>query len=635
MSQSCQEIEGKEQGFSIDENNYYHPNAALNGWTIHTCYPLAENLMPMMGKRISNVKPASLNEKKRSAENSEPESHIAKKVRTAPSQNLDSTTGQVQQQRHAQPESRMASPSQQQSRKPDASGQYRIPADTAGRISTIVANSPNNSSQNRRRVLPDQVFPSKDSVSIRNFNTATSSTSMHQANSASVQGNAAKPSRIQRNQEEALIQTVVYDPSLYDNLSKEQKKIHKHVVHMHENIFFTGSAGTGKSVLLRTLINSLQHIHGRDAVAITAPTGIAACNIGGVTIYSALAMGRGDKEPSVYINLIRNNPKMLQKINRLKVLIIDEISMIDARLFDKIDHVLRIVRLNENKSFGGIQLVLCGDFYQLPPIRAHGQDMRYTFQAQCWNRAVDRCMELKTVFRQSDQHFASLLNELRIGQVSSRTERELQGLRRALTITNNIEPTELYPLRKELNRANEERLNILPGESHTFRAVDNGSPYLCKKCIAPETITLKVDAQVMLVKNLTPTLVNGSRGVVVRFATVNGKLFPVVKFLNNTEKVITSESFTFESQGVQQAQRVQIPLILAWALSIHKSQGQTIECLKIDLQSVFDCGQAYVALSRATSMDTLQVLNFSRGNVKAHPKVAEFYRKMASDKCRI
>ncbi|KAG2204550.1 hypothetical protein INT47_012609 [Mucor saturninus] len=412
---------------------------------------------------------------------------------------------------------------------------------------------------------------------------------------------------------------------LYEKLSIDQKQIHDFVIKEKKNVFFSGSAGTGKSVLLRSIVSTLQTILSKDEIGVTASTGIAAVNIDGSTIYSFASIGLGTQNPGLYISsILRKHPKA-NLLRKTKVLIIDEISMISARTLDLIDCVLRGVRSNSN-PFGGIQVIFCGDFYQLPPINA---EYGLAFKANCWDNAIDKTFILKTPFRQTDQGLAAMLNEIRVGIVSPKTEAIFKKLSRPLNNVTNIEPTELFPLRKEVDRSNTYKLQQLNGQERVFIAEDSGKDVYLISCMAPKKLTLKVGCQVMLIKNLTPTLVNGSVGIVTSFGKnkENGRELPVVKFANGETKVLDSEDWRVEVGGKYKACRTQIPLILAWAISIHKSQGQTIDWMQVDLAKTFEDGQAYVALSRSVSLDSMRVLNFDRKLVKAHGGVAEFYKQ--------
>lgn len=448
-------------------------------------------------------------------------------------------------------------------------------------------------------------------------------------------------------------------------LSQEQRKVLSMVVDEGKNVFFTGSAGTGKSVLLREIIRELRRKHSKspDAVAVTASTGIAACNIGGVTIHSFAGIGLGKEPVAQLVSKIRKNRKATGRWSRTQVLIIDEISMVDPALLDKLEEIARVLR-KKPKPFGGIQIVITGDFFQLPPVNPGGS-VTFAFDAQCWEHVVQHKVNLTQVFRQKDSSFVTMLNEMRFGTLSQKTIEAFKRLERVPQYDGDIVPTELFPMRNEVDAANAQRLNALQAESQTYRAQDGGSlqaearDRVLQSSIALPVLSVKKGAQVMLIKNIDETLVNGSIGKVVDFVDemeharlvgdlesheqmtserekgtrMPGRKWPLVRFHvpggGTRDYLAMPETWKTElPDGEIQASRTQVPLILAWAMSIHKSQGQTLPCCKINLNRVFEKGQAYVALSRATSIEGLQVLGFQASKVMAHPRVIEWSKSL-------
>ncbi|PAV21915.1 dna repair and recombination pif1 [Pyrrhoderma noxium] len=462
-------------------------------------------------------------------------------------------------------------------------------------------------------------------------------------------------------------------------LSTQQRQVLERVKH-GKNVFFTGSAGTGKSVLLRSIISHFARDKTWRNLGITASTGIAAENIGGRTLHSFAGIGLGKGKVEDLVEAVKNSTFSRMRWIETEVLIIDEISMIDGVLFDKLEYLARCIR-NNNKPFGGIQLIISGDFCQLPPVpdRLDGipVPITFAFEAESWDRCVGLPVILEQVFRQRDSTFVNMLNSMRYGEINEEDEARLRALSREVNYTDGIEPTELYPLRAEVVRANKFRLKDLPNPTHTYiadnlRGLDSkGEPVsfrymdsVLNKLVAIQEVTLKVGAQVMLIMNLPNYgLVNGSLGRVIGFRTTeqahkelikmaipddkdksngNGvknipreqlkaspREWPLVQFTNGREYLCVP--MKFEAVGVLgnvEATRNQVPLILAWAMSIHKSQGQTLERVKVDLGRTFEKGQAYVALSRATSLDGLQVVNFDRNKVMAHPRVLEWNRQI-------
>ncbi|KAI9167449.1 DNA repair and recombination pif1 mitochondrial [Paramyrothecium foliicola] len=460
------------------------------------------------------------------------------------------------------------------------------------------------------------------------------------------------------------------------HLSSEQRRVLDLVVNKGQSVFFTGPAGTGKSVLMRAIINDLRKKYAKDPerVAVTASTGLAACNIGGITLHSFSGIGLGKEDAPSLVKKIRRNPKAKNRWLKTKCLIIDEVSMVDGELFDKLSQIGRTIR-NNGRPWGGIQLIITGDFFQLPPVPDHGDQKReakFAFDASTWDTSIDHTIGLTQVFRQRDPEFARMLNEMRLGRISMETERAFKALARPLTFDDGIDLAELFPTRAQVDGSNEKRLRDLPGKAMRFEAQDTGDPQirdrLLMNVMAPKSLELKLNAQVMLIKNLDESLVNGSLGKVIGFSdertfsmstgeydekastdyekakmrlkqfgreeqSASDIKFPVVQFMatDGSPRVILCQPEEWKIElpnGELQAKRSQLPLILAWALSIHKAQGQTLERVTVNLGRVFEKGQAYVALSRATSQNGLRVLGFDKSKVMAHPRVVAFYNKL-------
>jgi ATP-dependent DNA helicase PIF1 len=455
----------------------------------------------------------------------------------------------------------------------------------------------------------------------------------------------------------------------HDDLNEEQQYASERVI-SNKNAFITGSAGTGKSFLLRYLVQELQNRFGNNAVAVTASTGIAAVNLGGQTLHSfagiGLANGLGDNQK--VINKIRKNMKAVKRWQDARVLIIDEISMIDKAVFELIDLVARDIRRND-APFGGLQMVLVGDFLQLPPIpNRFSKQREFCFESSVWNDlglgVVDEhgriyaheegVITLNQVVRQSDNDFISLLNDIRIGKVSTDQLAMLNGcvVDRKARPNDGIVPTKLYSINRDVDKENMDRLNELHGEIVEINASDiwlekpvggatqkNAMVDNMDRAIA-STVSLKVGAQVMLLRNRKTEgensgysgLVNGSRGVITGFvqsssSSFGASLVPRVCFDNGQEVIIGPVEYVVYGPGGEgQLVRQQVPLKLAWAVTIHKSQGTTLSRAELMLTNTFDYGQAYVALSRVTSVDGLWLTHpISKNSIKANPAVLHYF----------
>ncbi|KXS15708.1 hypothetical protein M427DRAFT_320796 [Gonapodya prolifera JEL478] len=404
-----------------------------------------------------------------------------------------------------------------------------------------------------------------------------------------------------------------------ESLSDEQKEVAKIVLEEHSSLFFTGRAGTGKSYLLRYLIKELRSRFGRDRVAVTAATGMAAVNIDGGTVHSFAGFGLGLEPVDVLVKKIGYNKNAFKRWQTTKVLVIDEgvfcrgwiatdvegarcsptfcmahsygcdlVSMVDAELFDKLEEVARKVR-KSSLPFGGIQLVMTGDFFQLPPVPDKQRETKFLFESKRFSACVPTSYNLTTAFRQSDPTFLTVLDELRMGQLSASSVAVLRGLERTPPGWAGKEPSVIYSRREEVDRENERRMREIRADEREFAATDSGDQANLKKlqssCIAPSTLKLKQDALVMLIKNKNQTLVNGALGKVVGFS--EDSRLPIVRFDRYAlDLELEQEEWTLEQNGQVVARRRQIPLVLAWATSVHKAQGQTLDRLKVDLRSV-------------------------------------------------
>jgi len=426
---------------------------------------------------------------------------------------------------------------------------------------------------------------------------------------------------------------------LNEFLNEEQRKVID-LVTQKKSIFFTGSAGTGKSFLLQRIIGSLEILNGKQSFVVTATTGIAAVNIGGNTLHSFAGIGYGDQATAEdLVKKIRRqrSKQWIGNWQTISTLIVDEISMLSGQLFDKLEYIARHIRKN-NLLFGGLQIILAGDFFQLPPINSNN-----CFEAKQWKKCLPYTIQLTKIYRQKESELIDLLNEIRFGEISAKSWEVLKSLEREPVFPNDgIKATQLFATNAEVNKINSTELKKLNHSSQTYRAIDwEDKKYsgrletLTKNCLATGNLELKIGSQVMLIKNLSEKLINGSQGVIIRFQqTLSSKLenknLPIVKFANGIEKVIAEEEWTDETPIIRlvRARRTQIPLILSWAITIHKSQGQSIERLKIDLSRVFEKGQTYVALSRACSIEYLQVIGFSANKIICDEKVKKFYKNL-------
>lgn len=399
------------------------------------------------------------------------------------------------------------------------------------------------------------------------------------------------------------------------------------------SVFITGPAGVGKTVCIKLFVNTFSDTR---RIALTSTTGASALLLGGTTLHSYLGIGLGKDSVIDLAKKITESTWIRKKWTNLDCLIIDEISMLSPELFDKLEEVARIVR-NNNYPFGGIQLVLSGDFLQLPCVGS----TKFCFEAETWNVCINETIYFTEILRQDDVYFQKNLNNIRIGNLTDEVI-DMLNTKIGNTISNEfgIKPTRLYSKNADVDRINDEELDILAQDGREFYQYDmtiinlssNAKTFsfvldkFKKNCNAPETLQLCEGAQVMLLKNLDLTigLSNGSRGVVTNF--VEDK--PVVKFLNGIEMLIDHNVWTVKEHKEEILRAVQIPLRVAYAITIHKSQGCSLDFVEIDLSSCFEYGQAYVALSRAKTLDGMTIVDVDFDYIKAHPKALEYYKNL-------
>jgi ATP-dependent DNA helicase PIF1 len=417
------------------------------------------------------------------------------------------------------------------------------------------------------------------------------------------------------------------------------------------NVFLTGPGGTGKSFAVETL----KEVAPREMkIAVTAMTGCAALLLGGgaKTLHSWAGIGLGRESAGALAAKIRQNKR--SKANWLKtdVLVVDEVSMMTAELFEKLDDIGQLLR-GSPRPFGGMQVLFIGDFFQLPPVVRGLTPAQITsgehlaFASPRWATVFDKTIELTEIKRQSDPAFCELLNAVRKGVLQESHLEMLRGRKGLSWQAQPIKPTLLFPRRTEVDEINAANLKALGGPHKTYKVktaaasarISDAAVAAAEVTLAPliaamdtdsqyaAELVLAVGAQVMLVCNLDvgEGLVNGSRGVVTGFFGED----PVVKFLNGSERVIARHPWPVGDDGV--IARSQIPLRLAWANTIHKTQGATLDMALIDIgANTFEYGQAYVALSRVKSLDALYVWEIDPRAIKAHPRVVDYYAAISA-----
>lgn len=440
-----------------------------------------------------------------------------------------------------------------------------------------------------------------------------------------------------------------------------------------KNVMITGPGGTGKTTIIShlftikdVLMDPVRYGSSRPAarpsgayLGITAMTGAAAVLIGGTTLHSYLGIGLGKDSEDDLVKKITGREKLKRKWRDTSILVVDEVSMLPADLFDKLNRIAKRVR-KRSEPFGGIQLVFGGDFLQLPCIKGD-----FCFESKAWKECRFEIFNLTKIMRQADKQFQACLNRARFGEM---TDEDFEYITQSVPTREKIASMEIKPTlilcgNVDVNEINQTKLEQLPAEDiHKYKYkieynLDNYDPRghqymfkdITKLCNAQPKLSLSVGAQVMLLVNMDVKrgLVNGSRGVVTRFLeckTLNSKgeekvrYRPIIKFgaagqseignAEKTEMAVDRHGYEIKDGKYLIATIYQIPLKLAYAVTVHKSQGMTLDSAIINLRGVFEYGQAYVALSRVKDVNNLFLKNVAKTTFKAHPKALEFYRQL-------
>ncbi len=418
-------------------------------------------------------------------------------------------------------------------------------------------------------------------------------------------------------------------------LSSQQKSVIE-LFEQGKNILVTGGAGTGKSHLL----SFLKRKYASSGLEVAASTGIAAVNIGGSTIHSWAGIGLANMPVDKIIENIFSAKlsKVRRRIKQTKTLAIDEISMISADVFEILDKVFRAVREND-KPMGGMQIILFGDFLQLPPISRDSYNSNFCFSSGAWEGLNLQTFILQQVFRQDDTKFIKVLNNLRFGILDEEDQEILESRIQAKDKNLATKPTVLTTHNYKVEKINETELKKIPRAEISYAAQYFGAPeraeFLKKNCLAPEVLKLKIGAQVMMIKNTYQKegIINGSLGIVKEFSSK--KNYPVIEFVGGKIITIGPEEWLLEKYDEHKKELIaeagvnQIPLILAWAMTIHKSQGLTLDKISCDLSEVFSPGQIYVALSRARALSGVFIESINFKKITSNRDAVKFYEGLS------
>ena len=456
-----------------------------------------------------------------------------------------------------------------------------------------------------------------------------------------------------------------------ESLSVEQK-IAFEKFKKGENLFITGPGGTGKTKLIHHLVNHMIHMGLKFQVC--AMTGCASlllgCKSRTLHSWSGIKLAKGTIDAT--IRQVTRNKKTVASWKNINILIVDEVSMMSKKIFELCEKLGRTIRKNEN-PFGGIQVIFTGDFYQLPPVGDENDDdtNMFSFESEKWFHVfpLSNNIQLTKMFRQKDEEYVKILLEIRKGEISNEGKELLQKyVKRPFNKSdhNGTIPTKLFPVKSKVEYVNSAMFSKLEGEDIIFENIEKHDAILyldTNKSIEPEILlkcksltveeitceidnmnkTINIDKSLKLKRgalvmckfniDLENGICNGSQGIIVDFkeeiVDCRSVLLPVVLFSNGQKRSITYQYYQNEEYPTIVV--AQIPLCLAWALTIHKIQGATLEMADMDLgKSVFEYGQSYVALSRIKSLDGLYLSEFHPHRIKANPIVKKFYEHLSS-----
>lgn len=414
------------------------------------------------------------------------------------------------------------------------------------------------------------------------------------------------------------------------------------------NVFLTGEPGSGKTHTVNTYIEYLSSAGINPAI--TASTGIAATHVGGMTIHSWSGIGVKSQLTEMDLDALSEKERLVKRLQQAKILIIDEISMLSRDTLDSVEAVCRRLR-NSHEAFGGLQVVFVGDFFQLPPIERSsfggGGDMNgdlfydesepqtnFAYGSDAWKRAKPLVCYITEQHRQEDGAFLEVLTLLRKGEKTD----EMRMILKERSVTPTEQGlTKLFPKNANVDSINNQEIAKISGFAKTYEMSSTGfAPIvegLKRNCLSPDTLILKVGARVMFTKNhLEGKYVNGTLGEIVSFSKISGQ--PIVKTRDGQMIEVTPAEWTIQDGQKIIASIEQLPLRLAWAITVHKSQGMSLDAAVIDLSTAFEYGQGYVALSRVRTLEGLFLSGFNERALEVHPEVLEqdtHFRRASED----
>jgi hypothetical protein len=393
-----------------------------------------------------------------------------------------------------------------------------------------------------------------------------------------------------------------------------------------QNTFITGSAGTGKSYLLNQYIDYLKS--NQIIPVVVAPTGIASSHIGGKTIHSYFSLGIRNNISDVFIYGLLEKSYLVTRFGRLRVLIIDEVSMVSPEIFEAMNKILKAFKQSDS-PFGGVQVVVSGDFFQLPPIFKGETKKVFSWQSDVWRDLNFNTCYLQDIFRQKEDKIISLLNDIREGNITSSSQ-DIIAQAKSNKLNLHHKATKLYTHNVDVDRINLLELDKLPSPLRIFTSSSKGKEIdvqkMFKNSLVIKELSLKVDAVVIFIKNnFDKNYVNGTTGVVKGFN--DDKVY--VEIPSGEKILVSKEEWKMEDDnGKSVCSIYQIPLRLGWAITVHKSQGMSLSSAQIDLSKTFELGQGYVAISRLESIDGLKIDGINDMALRVNPLILKIDNKI-------
>jgi len=384
------------------------------------------------------------------------------------------------------------------------------------------------------------------------------------------------------------------------------------------NVFLTGEPGAGKTYTINRYVAWLRE-RGVEP-AITASTGIAATHVGGMTIHAWSGIGVKSELSEWELEALLEREPLVRRVRNTHILIIDEVSMLSAQLLTLVDRAVRTLRGSE-RPFGGLQVIFVGDFFQLPPV-SKGQTAQFAFESPSWEEANPLYCYLSEQHRQEDDIFLELLGALRAGALTSAHKSALSA--RAEYPEDEAVVTRLYPHNADVDRLNDDALSRIDAPARAYSMQSEGSKPLIeglkRGCLSPENLVLKEGAAVMFTRNnFEQGYANGTLGTVSGFSESG---FPLVSTRHGIIEA-APEEWRIDDRARTLAKITQVPLRLAWAITVHKSQGMSLDAAVMDLSQAFEYGQGYVALSRVRSLSGLYLSGFNERALQVHPQILQ------------